>query len=96
MGIPIENPVFPQGMYDTGRRPCPFSDLRWSRFTHFSPEDMFEVVGQNVFPFMQRLGEEGSSYAASMKDARFTIPTRELLVKAVDLLDGIPMADRDT
>ena len=96
LGIPIENPVFPQGMDDTGRRPRPFSDLRWSRFTHFSPEDMFEVVGQNVFPFMQRLGEEGSSYAASMKDARFTIPTRELLVKAVDLLDGIPMADRDT
>ena len=57
---------------------------------------MFEVVGQNVFPYMQRLGEEGSSYAASMKDARFTIPTREVLVKAVDLLEGIPMEDNDT
>ena len=54
------------------------------------------MVGQNVFPFMQRLGEAGSSFAASMKDARFTIPTRELLVKAVDLLERIPMEDRDT
>ena len=54
------------------------------------------MVGQNVFPFMQRLGEAGSSFAASMKDARFTIPTREGLVKAVALLEGIPMEDRDT
>ncbi len=31
-----------------------------------------------------------------MKDARFTIPTPALLAKVVDLLDGIPMEDRDT
>jgi len=61
-------------MDDSGRRPRPFSDLRWSHFKTFSSEEMFEVVGQNVFPFMQRLGEAGSSFAASMKDARFTIP----------------------
>ena len=96
LGTPIANPVFPQGMDDTGRRPRSYSDLRWSHFKNFSSEEMFEVVGQDVFPFIQRLGEEGSSYAAGMKDARFTIPTRELLVKAVDLLEGIPMHDRDT
>ena len=27
-GKPIENPVFPDGTDDTGRRPRPFSDLR--------------------------------------------------------------------
>jgi type I restriction enzyme M protein len=31
-----------------------------------------------------------------MKDARFTIPTPALLSKVVDMLDDIPMADRDT
>ena len=31
-----------------------------------------------------------------MKDARFTIPTPGLLAKVVDLLDEVPMADRDT
>ncbi|MCX2941364.1 class I SAM-dependent DNA methyltransferase [Mycobacterium sp. CVI_P4] len=31
-----------------------------------------------------------------MKDARFTIPTPQLLSRVVDLLDEIPMADRDT
>lgn len=31
-----------------------------------------------------------------MKDARFTIPTPVLLTKVVEMLDDIPMADRDT
>ena len=31
-----------------------------------------------------------------MKDARFTIPTPALLAKVVDLLDHVPMEDRDT
>ena len=31
-----------------------------------------------------------------MKDARFTIPTPQLLSRVVDMLDDIPMADRDT
>ncbi len=31
-----------------------------------------------------------------MKDARFTIPTPGLLAKVVDLLDVVPMEDRDT
>jgi type I restriction enzyme M protein len=31
-----------------------------------------------------------------MKDARFTIPTPQLLSRVVDLLDEIPMADRNT
>jgi type I restriction enzyme M protein len=31
-----------------------------------------------------------------MKDARFTIPTPALLAKVVDLIDDVPMEDRDT
>ena len=31
-----------------------------------------------------------------MKDARFTIPTPALLAKVVELLDAVPMEDRDT
>ena len=31
-----------------------------------------------------------------MKDTRFTIPTPALLAKVVDLLDRVPMEERDT
>jgi type I restriction enzyme M protein len=61
---------------------------------------MYKLVATEVFPFLQKLGEQvggdGSTYSDHMKDARFTIPTPALLSKVVDMLDDIPMADRDT
>ena len=49
-----------------------------------------------MFPFLRTLGGDDSTYAHHMKDARFTIPTPALLAKVVDLLDNVPMEDRDT
>lgn len=95
-GKPLENSVFPEGLDHSGRTPRPFNDLRWSVFTNFGPDEMYTVIDDHVFPFLRQLGEEGSSYARNMKDARFTIPTANLLIKVVDLLNEIPMADRDT
>ena len=57
---------------------------------------MFSIVGQRVFPFLQELGQEESTFAKHMKKARFTIPTAALLSKVVDQLDNIPMQNRDT
>jgi type I restriction enzyme M protein len=90
---PLERQVFPQNQDPKGR---PYVELRWSRFKHFSPAEMHNVVDQHVFPFLRTLGGDGSTYAHHMKDARFTIPTPTLLSKVVDLLDQVPMHDRDT
>lgn len=90
---PIERRIFPEGTDSKGR---PFEDMRWSRFKNFSAGDMYVVVSEHVFPFLRSLGGNGSSYAHHMKDARFTIPTPALLAKVVDLLDHVPMDDRDT
>jgi type I restriction enzyme M protein len=90
---PIERRVFPSGK-DPKKRP--YDDLRWSRFKHFAAAEMFKVVGEHVFPFLRTLGGDDSTYAHHMKDARFTIPTPALLAKVVDLLDQVPMEDRDT
>ncbi len=93
---PLERRIFPEGDDDHPRTPRPYEDLRWSRFKHFSPSEMFAVVGEHVFPFLRTLGGDDSTYAHHMKDARFTIPTPALLAKVVDLLDNVPMEDRDT
>jgi type I restriction enzyme M protein len=94
---PMERRVFPEGKDGIGKAGGrAFDDLRWSRFKHFAPSDMYTVVGQHVFPFLQALGGDDSTYAHHMKDARFTIPTPALLAKVVDLLDAVPMEDRDT
>ena len=90
---PIERPVFPSGKDSKGR---PYEDLRWSRFKNQSPDEMYRVVADHVFPFLRTLGGNGSTYSHHMADARFTIPTPALLAKVVDLIDAVPMDDRDT
>ena len=91
---PIERRVFPEGKGPEG--PRPYEDFRWSRFKHFAAKEMYAVVSEHVFPFLRTLGGDDSTYAHHMKDARFTIPTPALLAKVVDMIDQVPMEDRDT
>src|SRR5436190_631889 len=90
---PLARRVFPEGK-DPKKRS--YDDLRWSRFKHFAPAEMYTVVSEHVFPFLRTLGGDDSTYAHHMKDARFTVPTPGLLAKVVDLLDQVPMEERDT
>ena len=86
----VENPRFLPGQ----------EHLRWSRFKNTDAAVMYKTVSTQVFPFLQKYGNQvggdDSTYSDHMKDARFTIPTPALVSKVVDLLDDIPMADRDT
>lgn len=71
--------------------------LRWSQFTGLGhPENMFDLLRDQVFPWLRSLGGDGSTYAEHMKDARFTIPSPGLLAKVVDMLDDLPLDERDT
>ncbi|MEU3453619.1 N-6 DNA methylase [Micromonospora sp. NPDC006766] len=92
-GKPMQRRIFPEGCDDQWRK---VDDLRWSRFKDAAPTEMFEIVGQRVFPFLRTLGGDGSTYSDHMKDARFTIPNSGLLSRVVDMLDGIDMDQRDT
>ena len=95
---PMERRVFPEGNDPRGR---PYEDLRWSRFKHLAPTEMFVIVHEHVFPFLRdglprQLGGRDSNYTIHMKEARCTIPTPALLGRVVDMIDQIPMEDRDT
>ena len=93
----VERRIFPAGKDGIGKGGgLSYDELRWSRFKHKAPGEMYSVVNDHVFPFLRKLGGDDSTYAHHMKDARFTIPTAGLLAKVVDLLDAVPMADRDT
>lgn len=85
--------TFPEGVDARGRA---YDDLRWGKLRDKAPAEMFEIVSDHVFPFLREMAEDGTSHAEHMKGARFTIPTPALLAKVVDLLDDIPMEDRDT
>lgn len=84
-GKPIERPIYT----------AETEVLRWSRFTNEAPDPMLARVRDGVFPWLQDLGGEDSTYSHHMKDARFAISKPNLLTKVVDMLDEIPLGDRD-
>ncbi|MBF6620537.1 MAG: SAM-dependent DNA methyltransferase [Patulibacter sp.] len=84
-GEPIDGSLFGEGE----------GHLRWTQFKNEAPDVMHRRVADEVFPFLRQLGD-GSTYGEHMKDARFTIPTPALLSRVVDMLDAIPLDDRDT
>src|SRR5438132_12646585 len=59
---------------------------------------MYKIVSEIVFPLIKELksAREDSTYSHHMRDARFTIPNAALLAKVVDMIDNIPMEERDT
>ena len=96
--IPAEDDIFPesQAFQPEGRAEGrPYRDLRWSRFKNLPPAEMFDIVENYVFPFLQQRADE-STHAKHMTGAKLTIPTLGLLQKAVDGLDAVEMQDRDT
>ncbi|MEV4751645.1 class I SAM-dependent DNA methyltransferase [Streptosporangium sp. NPDC049248] len=68
-------------------------NLRWSRIVELPPETMFTVVRDHVFPWLRSLAKHETSYTHHLKDARFTIPNANVLVKAVDLLESLPFGE---
>jgi len=93
LGKPLAKRFFPEG---ADSKSCKYEDMRWSRLKNMAPQEMFNVMSDHVFPFLRDIGGDGSTYSKQMQGARFTIPTPMLLSTAIDLLDQIPMDDRDT
>ncbi|MFB6771892.1 N-6 DNA methylase [Streptomyces sp. NPDC056337] len=87
-GVPDPNPFFTEDQ----------QNLRWQNFRTMQAQAMYDVLSQGVFPYLRSMGGEESTYSHHMQDARFEIPSPNLLVKVVDLLDDIAeaMEDSDT
>lgn len=80
------------GIEHEGIFPQDKPQLRWSIFSNMGPDEMFNVVSQEVFPFIKGLGGKGSVYSKFMKDAIFVIPTPSLLARVVAGINGLMQA----
>ena len=66
--------------------------LRWNQFKNQEAGEMYNIVANEVFPFIKTLhGNKGSAYTKYMGDAIFKIPTPQMLSKLVDMIDTLPM-----
>lgn len=71
--------------------------LRWSVFKDLQAQKMYQIVADEVFPFIKTLnGDKDSAYATYMSDAIFIIPTPQMLEKVVTGLSALPLEERDT
>ena len=64
--------------------------MRWSKFKNRDSREIFEIVGQKVFPFIKNLsGENESAFSRYMDSAMFLIPTPQVLQKIITGLDEL-------
>lgn len=68
-------------------------NLRWSKFSNEgNAEVMYNIVQNEVFPFIKKLhGKKDSAYAKYMDDAIFKIPTPLMLSKIVDGINNLDL-----
>src|SRR6185437_4841703 len=71
-------------------------DLRWSHFRHLGADEMLPLVRDRVFPHFRKASTSGSTFAEFMKDAQLMIQKANLLVKAVNMIDKLPLTEGDT
>jgi type I restriction enzyme M protein len=84
LGIPYRN-IFPEDK--------PY--LRWSKFKNEEASKMYDIVANEVFPFIKTLhGDKSSAYSKYMSDAIFKIPTPQMLSKIVDGIDKLDLSDK--
>lgn len=77
-----------------------FSDkeqnLRWSQFRHLGADKMLPLVRDQVFPHFRKTSTSSAAFAEFMKDAQLMVQKPSLLVKAVNMIDQLPLTEGDT
>jgi type I restriction enzyme M protein len=70
--------------------------LRWSRLRNLGGDDMLRVVRDEFFPFLRTELEKRSALGRFLRDANCLIPTGNLLVRAVNAIEELPLTEGDT
>ena len=97
MKRPLERRRLPESKDDIGKNGgSSYDELRCSCFKYFPPGDLYTVASDHAFPFLQALGTGGSTYAQHLKGCAIVDSFCGAAGKVVDLLDVVPMDDRDT
>lgn len=76
------NKIFPQD--EDGQA------MRWSKFKDKDPREIFDIIGQKVFPFIKNMHDNNvSAFSRYMESAMFMIPTPQILQKIITGLEDL-------
>jgi len=82
LGVEVSDKIFPQT--EEGQV------MRWSKFKSKDPRDIYEIIGQKVFPFIKTMNvDESSAFSRYMDDAMFLLPSPQVLQKVITGLDDL-------
>ncbi|BCE02799.1 type I restriction-modification system subunit M [Marinicellulosiphila megalodicopiae] len=71
--------------------------LRWQNLIHVeSADQLFLVVRDELFPYFKQTASSDSLFGEFMKDAQFMLQKPSLLVKAVSMINELPLDKSDT
>lgn len=70
--------------------------LRWQNIRHLGAEELYKTVKDELFPYFSQTSGEGSLFSEFMKDAQLMIQKQSLLVKAVEMVNDLPLDSADT
>ena len=70
--------------------------LRWSHFKQQGGDDMLKTVRDELFPFLRSEIQQHSALGKFLKDANCLIPSGNLLVRAVNAIEALPLEQGDT
>lgn len=64
--------------------------MRWSIFKDKDPREIFDIIGQKVFPFIKNMHDnDASAFSRYMESAMFVIPTPQILQKIITGLEDL-------
>lgn len=69
--------------------------LRWKNFKSKDAEQLMALVRDQLFPYFKTSGSGENLFAEFMKDAQLMIQKPSLLVKAVSMVDALPLDNGD-
>lgn len=70
--------------------------LRWRELKQLGGDEMLKVVRDEFFPFLRTEIQQHSALGKFLKDANCLIPSGNLLVRAVNAIDELPLTQGDT
>ncbi len=76
--------------------PADRQHLRWSHFRNRGGDEMLKIVRDEFFPFMRTDIVKHSALGRFLKDANCLIPNGNLLVRAVNAIEELPLTQGDT
>lgn len=99
LGVKVKDPVFGEGNWHNPEtdKDVPYNSLRWSVFKNYDATRMYNIIRNDVFPFIKNLNSgKSSAYSRFMENAVFLIQSERTLTRIVDGVECLDMNNRDT